>query len=550
MRALIHRSLLAWAAAVALIVSAAPAARAQQTPALTVSIASANEILGDIKYITTIAGQEDTGGFVAFMAAAYTQHLDTTKPSGVVVRFNGAEPVVTGFLPVKNLDGIVQMLEAQVGKPEDVGNGVRKMGLDQPIFFKEDGPWVFVSNSVSGTASIANPDAMIADLASDYDLGIRANIPAIPEPLRQMAMSEMKTAFERQMEMQANLADDPAEAEAQRKMSEQAMAQMIRMFEEIEEVTLGLSIDQQGKNVHMDMTFTAKEGSQLASQLGALEGLTSSFTGFVQPNAAGVMHFATMMTEEEIAQTNAYLATVEKQAAAEIDKDESLPSDEARAAVKKVLNSFMGVVKQTIETGKMDGGAVLTLDNGVNFVAGGHIADGNAVAEAFKELVELAKDEPEFPEVKFNAAQHAGVTFHTMSMPIPEGEEEARQALGDTIEVILGTGEKSAFVAFGKSAMDLTKKVIDDSNAAGAKKVDPMTMTISMGPIMKFAQKMDPDNAQLSAIADAVDAAQGSDQVRISAKMIPRGAKYRFQIDAGVIEMIAKAADDGSGDGF
>ncbi len=528
-----------WLTALALVIALAPAVRAQQTPALTISIASTNEIIGDIQYITKIAGQADAGGFVAFMAQQYTQHLDTGKPAGVVVNFNGPEPVVTGFIPVKNLANLLQMVEQQVGKAEDVGNGVKKIGLDQPVFFKEDGAWVFLSNSIAGTATIANPDAAIADLVSKYDIGVRANFRAVPEPLRQMALKEMQGAFERQMEMQAAQSGDPAAAEAQRKMSERAMEQMVRAFEEIDEIVFGLAIDQANKNVHLDLSLTAIEGTKLAKQIAAMESITSNFSGFSQPNAAAVMNVASVLTEDDIQQTNDWLAVVEKQAADEIEKDDNLNDDNAKVAVKKVLSSLMGVVKKTIASGKMDGGAVLTLDNGVAFAAGGYIADGKDVEAAFKELVELAKNEPDFPEVKFNAGTHAGVTFHTLSMTIPEGEE-ARQALGDKIEVVLGTGEKSAFIGFGNSAMDLIKKVIDDSAAAGAKKVNPTEITISLGPILAFAAKMDPDNAQLKAVAAAVE--EGRDRISVLVKTIPRGVSYEIKVDEGVIELGAKAA--------
>ena len=548
-----NKQSMGWLAAMALVIALAPAVRAQQTPALTISIASTNEIISDIQYITKIAGQGDAGGVVTFMAQQYTQHLDTTKPAGVVVNFNGAEPVVTGFMPIKDLDALLQIVEQQVGKAEDAGNGVKKIGLGQPVYFKEDGAWVFLSNSIAGTAGIANPDAAIADLVAKYDIGIRANIRAIPEPLRQTALKEMQGAFERQMEMQAAQAETEEEAEAQRKMSEAAMKEMVRAFEELDEIVFGLAIDQTNKNIHLDMSLTAIEGSKLAKQIAAMDAITSSFSGFSQPNAAAVMTIASVLTEDDIKQTNDWLAVVEKQAAAEIEKDGNLDDDNAKAAVKKVLGSFMGVMKKTIASGKMDGGAVLMLNDGVAFAAGGYIADGKDVDAAFKELVELAKNEPDFPEVQFNAGSHAGVTFHTLSMPIPEGEDETRQALGDKIEVVLGTGDMSAFIGFGGSAMDLIKKVIDDSAASGAKNVNPVNMTVSLGPILAFAAKMDPDNEQLKAVAAAVGSAQGRDQVSVVVKVIPRGVSYQIKVEEGVIELGAKAANGGDSvidDGF
>ena len=101
--------------------------------------------------------------------------------------------------------------------------------------------------------------------------------------------------------------------------------------------------------------------------------------------------------------------------------------------------------------------------------------------------------------------------------------------------------------------MDLIKKVIDDSAASGAKNVNPVNMTVSLGPILAFAAKMDPDNEQLKAVAAAVGSAQGRDQVSVVVKVIPLGVSYQIKVEEGVIELGAKAANGGDSvidDGF
>ena len=88
-----------------------------------------------------------------------------------------------------------------------------------------------------------------------------------------------------------------------------------------------------------------------------------------------------------------------------------------------------------------------------------------------RKVAELAKDEPEFPGIKFNADTHANVRFHTLKLPVPaDAGEDVRNLLGDELEVAIGTGDKSFYLAFGKDSVGTLKKVIDQS-AADAQKV-------------------------------------------------------------------------------
>jgi hypothetical protein len=104
-------------------------------------------------------------------------------------------------------------------------------------------------------------------------------------------------------------------------------------------------------------------------------------------------------------------------------------------------------------------------------VAGGYVADGAAVEKVLKDLVDVAKDTPNFPQVEFNAGAHGDVKLHRLSMPVPD--REAQNVFGETLDVVVGTGPQSMVVAAGKDAEATLKKVLDDSAAAGEKAVLP-----------------------------------------------------------------------------
>ena len=135
-----------------------------------------------------------------------------------------------------------------------------------------------------------------------------------------------------------------------------------------------------------------------------------------------------------------------------IDADKNLNTDEERDKAKAIIGQFLQVAEDTVKGGKSDAGAVLLLKpKSLSFGVGGLVADGNKLAGALKDLVAFAKDKSvPLPEVKFDAEKHAGVTFHTVSIPLQTSKEEAQVLLGDPLQVVVGTGAKSAYLAFGQ----------------------------------------------------------------------------------------------------
>jgi hypothetical protein len=508
-------------------------------PVAVISLASVEDTLGDVAYITKAAGQEDSGRTAVLFGNAFTSGLDKKKPIGAYVTAQAGEFPVVMFAPVTDLSTILGNFKDQLGEPKDAGDGVQEVGMGQTAFLKEQGGWVFVAQQKEHLTNLpADPSLLLGTLPKDYNVAVRILANNIPEELKKWAIDEIKVAFERTFERQAAEAD-PDQRAAMEKTGRNAVNQITRLMEEMEEVTMGLAIDSVAKKTYMDVSLIAKDGTSLARQFTMNTGLKSNFAGFLLPEASVTMNFVGKLGPEDIEQNKTLLATFKDQAMKHIDDDPKIDAPK-REPLKQIFSQFVDVLSKTIESGKMDGGAALVLEpKNISFVAGGYVADGAGLEAAFKKLVDVAKDDPEFPKVKLDVATHAGVKFHTLSVPIPEGEEEAREFFGENMELVLGTSGTSMYVAFGKGSQELIKKVMDSSSTSAGNEALPMQFHVALLPILKFAQGVD-DNPIVPALVSTLEKA-GNDKISLTSTATGRGSKGRFEIGEGVLQVIGEA---------
>lgn len=530
--------------ALTMMISAVAPARAadEVQPAVVVSIAGVDEILGDIGYLTSSAGAPEVGNFVKLIAGQFTQGLDAKKPAGVYMTFVNDEPISVGFLPVKNLDLVLGNLKDQLGEPEDLGDGVLELGSDrpQPMYLKKQGDWAYFSNQQGSLSDLpADPAKLLGELPASYDIAVQVHVRNIPAHMRDLAIAEMKKGFERGME---NQLDEQPNREIVEKLGRNSLESITMLVEGGEQILIGLNVDQESGSTYIDVSMTAVEGSELAKQIATSHGVKSQHTGFLLPDAAANLHYATRIADRDIEQTTLMIQAMRQGAQDELAKDDDLKTPEAKAQAAEVVNTFFDVAEQTIKDGLMNGGAVLMLnDESLNFAAGGLVSDGKKVESGFRKLVDLAKNEPDFPGVKFDAENYKDYAFHTMSVPIPEKEGEARKVFGARLDVSLAVAPKSVYIGFGNGNIDLLKKVIDASATAADAELPIFQMIVSVVPMLEFASSVDESNATLMTLASSAKDLSNNDSVLMTGSLIERGAKYRFEIEEGVLKIIGQA---------
>lgn len=509
-------------------------------PVAVVSISGVNNLVNDIKYLSAAAGAGHLGQMAETMSQPFMQGISRDKPVGLIVSFenNNFEPLA--FIPIDDLDATMDMLSENLGKPRDSGNGVFEIAGPQPSYLKEQNGWAFVATNIDALKNLpANPKGILDGLNEEYDIAIRANIDSIPKEYRDMALDQMRAGIRQGLDRLPGESDE--QYELRKQLVESQMEQMNALFNQTDQITFGWLIDGQQQMTHMDMTVTAKPGTDLANQMGQLKSAKSKFAGFMNDEAAITMNSSSMLRPQDIAQTKTMLSSFRETAIKEIENDDDLPDQDARNAAQDLVGDLFDILDATLESGVMDAGLSISLDEqSMTMVGGLHVADGNAVEESLKKLVKLAKQEPDFPGIQFNAQSHGNVRFHTMQVPIPEGED-AREILGEVLDVAIGIDKQAAYFAMGNDCITKLKQVIDNSAQSTGKIVDPFTMQVALTPIAEFVASIE-ENPLVGTILDTLKNSNGKDHVLVRAFSVTNGATYRMKIEDGVLKAIGQGA--------
>jgi len=526
-------------------------ARAQESAAIrpiaVVAVASVDELLQDADYLGGLIGQQ----LSPMIAPMVPQGLDRTRPLGVLVTQYGLPPVFALCLPVTDFNGLIAGLAGLGIAAQDAGNGVQQISaMGQTLFAKEAGGWALVSIAPPMLDGMpADPSVEFSALTQEHDVTVQVNIQNIPAEIRQQWADFMAAAARMSFE-QGN--DDSDEQFAARQAAMEAnLAQQLRLFNELNQLTFGLAVDRAGQRALVDVMYTAVGDSELAKEFAAYREAKTNFAGFAQPDAAASLSLsvdASTMTEGDI---DAAITSVREQTEAAVAEEGSIDNDEVRTALKSALSDFVDALQATLKSGGLDGGAVVNVSpDSFVLVAGGAVGDPGKIESGLKKLSEIAASEQlEMPEVKWDAESYEDIKFHVMTKPPTDSTpQSAKTMFGGQLEMAVGIGGKAVYFAMGKDWLDAVKKVVDDSAANPAKPTLPLQLTVAAKPIAEAVEsgaKMD-GNEQTAQIAGMISSAlaqsEGRDHARVIAEPIENGVRTRIEIEGGAIQAIATGA--------
>ena len=535
----------------ALLLSLVSLSQAQTQPATTaaemkpmalLTLSGYDALKEDINFIGSLAGQPQMAAQFEPFIMGFVQGLNKSQPLGAVIQTDGMTFGGAICLPIADFATFLTNLKAFGIESSDAGDGITQIAANgQVLFGKQGNGWAYLSMIPSMLENLpADPGKVFGELSNEYDLGIRANVQNVPEAYRQMAIQQIKAGMEAGMKPMPNESDE--QFQTRKAMTNVQVEQLERVINEIDELTVGLAVDSKGQRSFFDFVYTAVQGTKLAEQLADLGNAKTNFAGFFQPSAAGMLMMASNMQESDIAQMEQMFGTFRAQVEKAIDDESNLPTDAAKTTAKSAANDFMDAMLATIKAGLMDGGAVLNLTpQSLSLVAGGFIGDPAKIESGLQKLADLGKDDPDMPAINWNSESHAGVEFHTFSVPTPD-DAEPRQMFGDTIDMAVGIGKQSVYFSLGRDCVAAAKKVIDDSAANPGKAIAPMEMSASLGQILKTVAAFDNDEI-LQMVSDSLEnEAAGRDHVRIVAQPIENGLRTRFELEEGVMRAIGVAA--------
>ncbi len=524
------------------LMTVASAAFAQSKQVAVVALAPYEELLEDINFLGGLAGQPNASDTLEGMLNGFTggqgaEGLGKDQPWGVAVLTDGAGFQIVGMLPVADFDKLISAIGANLGEPVEK-DGVYQFQGPVSLAIKHDGDWAYLAQSPLHLANLPkDPSKLLSPIAKDYSVGLRFFVANIPDAFREQGLAMIKGGL--QMGLQQQEGETDAQFEVRRSVVENQLAMFKKSAKELDQITLGLEIDSSEKQVNLDIDTTVLPGSSLAKQLAAQADAKTNFAGFASDDAAAYFNVTSKLGPDEIKQTLESMKGARAQIDKAIDEEENLPNDEAKKHVKEVVGTLIDAFEATIKSGSIDGGGALQLGDTLTFAAGGYVADGAELEKAFKDLVKMAEKEPDFPGVKWDAAKHKDVRFHTMTVPVKD-DEDAQKVLGENLDVVIGIGPKAGYLAFGAEGLDTLKKVIDESAEKPNTAIAPMQVNVSLGRIFKFAASKG-DEPQVAMLAEALSESDGADHVTLTVTPVANGQRVRLLIEEGVLELIGHA---------
>jgi hypothetical protein len=476
--------------------------------------------------------------------------LDKKRPLGVTLTTDGLQFQPLIVLPVTDLKQLLTALEGLVGAAEEGENGVYQLDVfNQQIFVKEHKTWAYLSMAPDVLDNLPNDGgAMFDGLEKSYDIAGRLHVQNVPEQFRTMIVDQLRLGVESGLARQPDETDEAFDG--RKKLVESQIESLTSVINELEQLTLGIALDPAAKTAHVDLAFKALPGSKSARQFAKAKMTRSNFAGFLVPDAAASLNVSTQLEKGDTEQFTSGLEALRSQALEQI----KLPDEASKKLADEVVGEVFDVIKATFETGKIDAGATFQVtDKSMTLVVGAYAADSKKVTDALKKLEKLGEKDPNFPKISFDASEHAGVSFHTATIPVPAGSQLA-QVVGDKLDVAVGVGADSVYLALGNDCVAKTKSLIDASKAAANKDVLPFQANVALAPVLKLASAFQPaaeGSAEdtLKPMLEDLAKVPGKDHVKLEFLPEPNGAKLRLSAEEGVLMLLGRALQNAQASG-
>jgi hypothetical protein len=516
-------------------------------PVAVVAFAGYDELMKDLNFIGELGDHNGTSDVVEQFVQLFTQGkglagFDKSKPVGAIIQTDGQMPSGAICLPVSDVNALLDVAKGAGVQVTDMGDGVSQIRMPQGagVFMKKSGGWAMLSMAPTMFEGLPDdPATIFAPLVREYDVAVNLLMKNLPEAYRQQAIDAMSQGGQARRPNESD--EDYAERQ---KAFEAQLAQLREFINDLDEVTVGIKVDDQKKNAIFDFAYTALPGTKLAKEIAANAKVTTNFAGFSKPEAAMNVAFASAASSADVSQIQQMIETIRTRGNERIEKTSKI-DDGSKATAKEALDDFLTAIQKTLEGGITDGGASLELgDNSMTFVAGAYVADSQKVLDGIKKYAEV--ESAELPKVELDAETVGDVKFHNVTYKIDADNEKARKILEENGEMIVGVGNNAVYFAISSDPVAAVKAAIEASAKSPKKAIKPFEMTIGLSQALEFAKSVADEDKKpmIENLAEAVEAAgTGSDHVRMVGEPIPNGIRTRLELEEGVLRAIGKGAN-------
>ncbi len=517
-------------AVVAIALAALTAVRADDNPVVGVV---AIDSYGDLKKQIAWIGEQVNYPQLAAMAESgimmATQFkglagLDATRPIGIIVTANGDTPVVHGYVPVKNLDQLLDVFQGVVGPAQKDGDKrILMPPMTPPIEIIEKDGWAVVAIQSSPDGP-ANAEAIITKLAGELTLGVQLFPAAMPEGMREQVKARIEQLVE-------------AAAAQGQPVNAAAVSSAFDGIAETESMTLGIALEPEKERLFIENRTVMVPGSEAANvwaNAGKTEnglGLPASADG---QSATFRAHHAQAVPPEASAAIEATLA-------------QALPAgtgDPIKDTLSGLLQDIIGAM---LDTGSLTGGVAVDTSGATRdlilpaVTLSAKIKDGPALEEQLKKRLGEPGALPPQATITFDSGKEGAANLHTLEIDL-EGLPKAEKVGGKLSITIAVSADRVCVLAGGDAPTRVGAAMEAASRTDDAQK--PLTgIDIWVPGAMQWMAVTADDEPAAQVLGDAAKeaAAKPAALVRLLVRPIEGGVATRLVADGGAIQAIAKA---------
>src|SRR5262249_4677896 len=139
-----------------------------------------------------------------------------------------------------------------------------------------------------------------------------------------------------------------------KKLAQQQVDAIVASVNDLDNFTIGWSIDRPGKRTYVDFSMAAVPGSKMAQSVAALKDLKSAFGGFFDPKGMLAFSTASKFATEDAQQARQQLETARAQLSKELEKSTEFPNEEVKALVTSLIGDLFNVANGMLDSGKTD----------------------------------------------------------------------------------------------------------------------------------------------------------------------------------------------------
>ena len=530
-------SFLSWACWSGVVAAAAftplgPARAAENPVVAVVACDGYADLKKQVGWVGTQVGNPTLAAFAESFVMMATQFkglagLDVSRPLGVVVTADGETPVIHGYVPVKDLDKLLETLQGTVGPAAKVGGKRTVQMPGGPLEITEQGGWAIVTPQGS-PAGPANAEQLISAVSEALSIGVQLFPAAMPEGMRGQVRGMIEQGA-------------AAAADQGQPLDAAAIAAAFDGLADTEYLLFGLAVEPSKDRLFIENRTVMLAGTDAAA-VWSNAGQTANALGV--PTAANGKP-ATVRAHHAQAVPPAARVAIEATLA------QVLPAGTGDPISDSLFGLLQDLVAAMLDAGALDAGLAIDTSAATTdlllpaVTLSARIKDGPALEKQVKNRLGNEGSLPPQATVRFDAGRQAGANLHEIEIDLA-GVPEADK-LGRTLNATLAVTADRAFLLVGgdvagrlAAAMEAGGRVVGESKPLTGIDISVASLLAYAATMSKAANPDDPAGVVLSDVArDAVG--KPSTLVQLLLRPIERGVAMRLTADAGAVQTIAAA---------